>query len=142
MFVRLKRISGRRYAYLVEGKRRGNKVKQVIIGYLGPFYALIPGVPEYVRSKLTRKQIDWNDVNSQLKQIPVTLDELAEMKRGRLRVFFSARGTDIPVQTTPKTPSVLLAQRSAGELSALSKLSARAFQRMFGKTDEGYRMRE
>ena len=141
MFVRLKRISGRRYAYLVEGKRMGKKVKQDIVGYLGPFYALVSGVPESVKSKLTGRQIDWNDVNRQLTQIPVTLDELAEMKRGRFRAFFGARSSDAPLQTTLVAPSALLAQRSAGELSALSKLSARGFQRMFEKTDEGYRMR-
>jgi len=35
MFIRAKKIDGRTYYYLVEGRREGGKVRQKILKYLG-----------------------------------------------------------------------------------------------------------
>jgi hypothetical protein len=35
MFIRVKKIRGREYYYLVENKRHGDRVKQKVLKYLG-----------------------------------------------------------------------------------------------------------
>lgn len=40
-FIAIKKIKGKKYYYLVESKREGNKVKQKNIAYLGSEKALL-----------------------------------------------------------------------------------------------------
>lgn len=49
-FERIKTIKGRKYRYLVEGKRVDDKVKQKVLKYLGP----VEPVKEKKRKKAPR----------------------------------------------------------------------------------------
>jgi hypothetical protein len=83
VFVRVKTISGRRYAYLVEGVREGRRVRQKTLCYLGPLPRLFAGVPDDVAKKAAPLPVDWKKVNDKVRQIPLTPDELSEVRRAR-----------------------------------------------------------
>jgi hypothetical protein len=60
MFVRVKEVRGRRYAYLVEGMRDGARVRQRGVCYLGPVSRAALGVPRklfgaYTTSRSSRR---------------------------------------------------------------------------------------
>ena len=136
MFVRAKRVGGRRYLYLVEGERDGKRVRQKTLCYLGPLSRVASGVPEAVRKGVdARLSVDWKQVNDQIGRIPLTFEELSEARRAQFVASARARG-----QRARPTQGEL--PREGGELSALSKLAEHRFKEMFEETAElAYRLR-
>ena len=136
MFVRVKRIGGKRYLYLVEGKREGEKVRQKTLCYLGPISKLASGVPDRVKRRVdARMGIDWKVVNEGIAVIPLTFEELSEGRRARFAASARARGRRW-------RPSGGDLPRAEGELAALSKLAIRRFKDLFEETGElSYRMK-
>lgn len=129
MFVRIKKIGGRRYAYLAEGVRVGGRVRQRTLCYLGPLVEVAFGVSEERRRKpeLTARP-DWSLVNAKLRAIPLTFDELGRARarryldavKGRRQGFLSG-GTR---------------ERVEGEPDALAAMSRAKFGSMFRKVGE------
>ena len=136
MFVRAKKIKGRRYLYLVEGKRDGDAVRQKTLCYLGPLSKLAAGVPDAVRKGVgARIQVDWKKTEGEIGMIPLTYDELAEARRNQFAASVRTRGER-------RRPNQSNLPRAEGELSALAKLAARRFKETF--EEEGplvYRMK-
>lgn len=87
MFVRIKTISGRRYAYLVEGVREGRRVRQKTLCYLGPLTRLYTRVPYEVVRKAAGLQVDWKRVNDEIRRIPLTPDELSEVRKAQYALY-------------------------------------------------------
>lgn len=134
MFVRVKKVGGRRYAYLVEGVREGGRVRQRTLCYLGPLWKLVSGAPDAVRKKAERFHVDWKKANDEIRQIPLTFDELSEARRAQYALAIRMRRQG--VRTQGDLP------RAEGELSALSALAQARFREMFEEVGEGaYRMR-
>lgn len=136
MFVKAKRVGRRRYLYLVEGKRDGEKVRQKTICYLGAMSKLASGVPVAVRTSVdARLHVDWKEVNDQVARIPLSFEELSEARRAQFAISAKTRGTrgrptqgDLP--------------RAEGELSALSKLAEYRFKELFEERGAlAYRMK-
>jgi len=125
VFVRAKSVRGRRYLYLVEGKREGESVRQKTLCYLGPLSRLASGVPEAVRTSVgERLLVDWKEVNDRIGRIPLTFEELSEARRAQFATSARARG-----QRGRPTQGEL--PRDEGELSALSKLAGSRFKELF-----------
>lgn len=134
MFVRVKKVGGRRYAYLVEGAREGGRVRQRTLCYLGPLVKLVSGPPDDVRKKAERFHVDWKKANDEIRQIPLTFDELSEVRRAQYALAIRMRGQG--VRTQGDLP------RAKGELSVLSTLARAKFREMFQEVGErAYRMR-
>jgi hypothetical protein len=135
VFVRAKRVRGRRYLYLVEGKREGVDVRQKTLCYLGPLSKLASGVPEAVRMSVdARIRVDWKEVNDRIGRIPLTFEELSEARRAQFAASARTRG-ELGHPTQGNLP------RTEGELSALSRLAAYRFKELFEETGElAYRM--
>lgn len=135
MFVRVKKIRSKRYVYLVEGRRIGDRVRQKTLCYLGPISKLIYGVPSDTRTKLDKMfQVDWDKINDKIARIPLTFEELSEARRAQYSVSIGARRQGSRSQGRRR--------RVKGELSALSTLAARRFNEMFEEIGEReYRMR-
>jgi hypothetical protein len=146
MFIRIKRVSGRRYVYLVEGRRNGKSVKQRVVAYLGPFALLATGVPDELRRKAeskSRKKLDWDKITAQINRVPIEIDELGEIRRRGFSTAVWARSFAPPFKPTTRPPfGELLSQRADGELAALTKLAYRRFNEIFEKLDDRtYRLR-
>lgn len=135
MFVRVKKLGLRRYAYLVEGAREGRRVIQRTLCYLGPVSKLVSGVPDDTRRKVgERFQVDWNKINREIGRIPLTFEELSEARRAQYAVSIRTRQAGFRSQGD--------LPRAEGELSALSRLAATKFREMFEAVgDREYRMR-
>jgi len=135
MFVRVKKVRSKRYIYLVEGRRIGDRVRQKTLCYLGPISKLIYGVPSDTKQKVDKIfQVDWDKINEKLARIPLTFEELSEAKRAQYPVFIRTRRPGS--RTQGRRPRV------KGEQSALATLAARRFNEMFeGIGDREYRMR-
>lgn len=135
MFVRVKKLGLRRYAYLVEGAREGRRVIQRTLCYLGPVSKLVSGVPDGTRRKVgERFQVDWNKTNREIGRIPLTFEELSEARRAQYAVSIRTRQAGFRSQGD--------LPRAEGELSALSRLAATKFREMFEAVgDREYRMR-
>ena len=135
MFARVKKIGPRRYVYLVEGVRKGERVSQKSLCYLGPVSKLVSGVPDDTRKKVEEKfQVDWNRINERIGRIPLTFEELSEARRAQYAISIRTRGQGM--RTQGRQP------RIEGELSVLSKLAATRFREMFEEIGERkYRMR-
>lgn len=146
MFVRVKEVAGRRYVYLVEGRRRGGSVRQKVLCYLGPLPSLASGIPEGVKRRVeevTSSQVfDWNKIIEKMKKIPLRFEELSEMRMKRYRLAITARNLKLTLPEVKVTPKIVFRQRSEGELLALSKLAAKRWQHAFEDVGEGrYRLR-
>ncbi len=130
MYVRVKRVGSRRYAYLVKGVREKERVRQKTLCYLGPVAKLGFGVPNDTRRKTEQRfQVNWEKIENGIRQIPLTLEEISLLRRGNLA-------------PTARTRSGPRRSRAKGELSALSKLAAIGFRERFEKIgDREYRMR-
>jgi hypothetical protein len=136
LYVRLKELRGRRYAYLVEGIRDGKRVQQRTICYLGPISRLaVSGVPSRVRDRLgDHPKLDWNSINDKIIRIPLRFEELSLVRGqtylayiGQRRQGFRSRGERT---------------RAEGELAGLAKLAKLRFEEMFEEVGEReYRMR-
>jgi len=146
MYVRVKKISGRRYVYLVEGERRKGKVVQRTRSYLGPLPTIAAGISprtkKRVESNIQRK-LDWDSIAKRVREIPLNFDELNDMKRSQYSLSLKFRNIRLsaakPVSAFPKN---IFRERTPGELEALAKLSAAGFKRTFERIGEReYRMR-
>ena len=135
MFVRVKKVGSRRYAYLVDGVRERKRVRQRTLCYLGPFSKLVSGIPVNTRKKVEKRfQVDWDRINNQLRGIPLTFEELSMARRDQYAVSIRTR------QTGSRSQGDL--PRARGELSALSRLVGIRFREMFEQIGEReYRMR-
>jgi hypothetical protein len=135
MFVRVKQVGSRRYAYLADGVREGRRVRQRTLCYLGPVSKLVSGIPEDTRTRVEKRfQVNWDRVNDQLRQIPLTFEELSMARRDSYAVSIRSRRRGF--RTQGERP------RAKGELSALSRLVATKFREMFEQVGEReYRMR-
>jgi hypothetical protein len=130
MFLRVKKVGSRRYAYLVDGVREGKRVRQRTLCYLGPLAKLGFGIPNDVRRKVERRfQLDWEKIESGIRHVPLALEEISQLRRENF----------IPTARTRSGPR---RSRVKGELSALSELAAIGFRERFEKIgDREYRMR-
>lgn len=131
---------------MVEGKRSEGKVRQRTLSYLGPVPSLALGIPLSKRRKVESKigqKINWNKILEQIRAIPLTLNDLSEIRRNQYALAVRARNLELKSGKDARvTPSEIFAQRNEGELTALAKLSARGFQEIFEKVDDQtYRMR-
>jgi hypothetical protein len=135
MYVRVKEIGPRRYVYLVEGVRKGGRVSQKSLCYLGPIARLASGIPDETKKKVERQlQVDWKRVTESIRRIPLTFDELSEARRAQYATSMLTRSRGL--RTQGNRP------RIEGELSALSKLASTRFREMFEEIGERkYRMR-
>lgn len=147
MFVRVKEVAGRRYLYVVDGRRSGKTVRQRVLCYLGPLSTLASGIPDDVRRRVERENpdiLDWKKIIEQVKRIPLRFEEISDIRKRQYALAVKAR--NLPLKLPPPegrvTPRVVFEQRSVGELSALSRLAARGFQETYEELgDRRYRMR-
>src|SRR2546425_10555926 len=135
MFVRVKKIGLRRYAYLVEGVREGKRVRQKTLFYLGPVSKLASGVPEDTRRRVGKRfQVDWDRTNEEIRRVPLTFEELSQARRMQYAVSIGTRQSGVRSQGG--------LPRAKGELSVLARLAATRFREMFEEIGEReYRMR-
>jgi hypothetical protein len=135
MFVRVKKVGSRRYAYLVNGVRERGRVRQRTLCYLGPISKLVFGIPDNTRKKVEKRfQVDWFRMNDQLRRIPLTFEELSMARRDQYPVSIRTRRAGFRSQGD--------LPRDKGELSVLSRLVAIRFREMFEEIGEReYRMR-
>ncbi|MFQ6095406.1 MAG: hypothetical protein ACE5NN_04620 [Candidatus Bathyarchaeia archaeon] len=147
MFVRVKEVAGRRYLYVVDGRRRGKKVRQRVLCYLGTLTTLASGIPEDMKRRVERENpdiLDWKKIIEQVKRIPLRFEEISDIRKRQYALAIKAR--NLPLKLPPPevkmTPSAVFEQRRDGELSALSRLAARGFRETYEELGEGrYRMR-
>ena len=137
MYPRVKEISGRKYVYLVAGARIRDKVTQRTLAYLGPLSVLAFGIPESTKRKTERKVrelIDWKNLGKRIKRFPVEFNDFDGSRRPslRARAVFRQR---LPrrINAVTRDPSRLLAQRTPGELEALTRIADRNFKSTFRK---------
>ena len=133
MYVRVKKIGSKRYAYLVEGVSKKGKVRQKTLAYLGPLVKIATGVPDEISRRVDGKvrNVDWNKINMDIRRIPLDFDELQEIKRNMLpRVLIGrqSRSQDIGRGNRP---------RVEGELAALTIIARRGFNEMFRTLKDG-----
>jgi len=149
MYLRLKTISARRYAYLAEGERKGNRVRQKTVCYLGSLPAVAAGLSYGKRQKVEsgiQRKLAWAAISDKVSRIPLTLDELDQIRRMRMVSAMKLRNARSR-QTEKKStrvifPNEIFQQRAKGELAALTMLSKAGFEKTFLKTgDREYRMR-
>jgi hypothetical protein len=135
MFVRVKTVGSRRYAYLVDGVREGSRVTQRTLCYLGPVSRLASGIPDNTRKRVEKRfRVNWDRVNDQLRRVPLTFEELSRARRDQYAVSIRTRRRGFRSQGDRP--------RAAGELSVLSRLAAIRFREMFEQVGEReYRMR-
>jgi hypothetical protein len=134
MFVRVKEVRGRRYAYLVEGVRDGARVRQRVVCYLGPVSRVALGVPRKLLTDKGGRPIDWKIVKEAAARIPLSLEELSEARRYGYPTVLSSRRQGFLTRGTR--------QRIEGEEDALSRLAASNFKEIFVQVGRNrYRMR-
>ncbi len=138
MYVRLKKIGSKRYAYLVEGTSVKGRVRQKTFGYLGPVSRVVSGIPLETRVKVDLKipGIDWGKIASAIRAIPLTLEELEDVKRRQFSNVFRWRQSDRRSVNEGGRP------RTEDELYALTLLARKGFNETFQIIGERkYRMR-
>jgi hypothetical protein len=124
VFVRIKRTRGRRYVYVVEGVRKGDRVGQKVVCYLGPLPRVAYGVPAEVAARAARRRdIDWRLVNDAISRIPLTFEELSEARRASHSAAVGARRQGFLTQGSRR--------RVAGEGDALCALASSKFHEIF-----------
>jgi hypothetical protein len=130
MYVRVKKIGSRRYAYLVEGISKNGQVRQKTLAYLGPITKIASGVPDETVKRVNRKigTVDWNKVNMDIRETPLEFEELQEMKRALLPKILANRKKEIGRGNRP---------RVEGELSALTLIARKGFNEMFRTLRDG-----
>jgi len=136
MYVRIKTISGRRYVYLVEGRRENGKVVQRSLSYLGvlPIVALGISVRKKrrIQSRIIQK-IEWSSIANRIREIPLTFEELNELRKYRLSFSLNPRSKRLMPHVRAKHtfPENIFRARKSGELKALAKLAAVGFENAF-----------
>jgi hypothetical protein len=125
VFVRVKWVNGRRYLYLVEGRRDGAVVRQKTLCYLGPLSRLAFGIPEARRKRVSASlAVDWGRVADEIGRISPSFEELAEARKAQFVLAARLRGRN-------GRPSQGNLPRARGELSALTRLAQVRFDQMF-----------
>lgn len=133
MYVRVKKIGSKRYAYLVEGVSKRGKVRQNNLAYLGPLVKIATGVPDEISRKVDGRvrNLDWNKINTDIRRIPLDFDELQEIKRNMLpRVLAGRQNRSVEVGRGNRP-------RVEGELEALTIIARRGFNEMFRTLKDG-----
>jgi hypothetical protein len=134
MFVRVKKVRGRRYAYLVEGVREGARVRQRVVCYLGPVPRVALGVPRKLVMDKEGLPVDWKVVREAAARIPLSLEELSDARRYGYPLVLSSRRQGFLTRGTR--------QRVEGEEDALSRLAASNFKEKFVEVGrDRYRMK-
>ena len=134
MYVRVKVVRGKRYAYLVEGRREGRRVRQKVVRYLGPLARAALGVTGPDEMEGDDGSIDWRKVNLAITKIPLNFQELSEARRIGLPRAVAKEGRAFPSGGTR--------ERVEGEEAALLKLASAKFRQAFIQVGElRYRMR-
>jgi len=133
LYVRVKRIGSKRYAYLAEGVSKNGRVRQKTLAYLGPIVKIVSGVPDEIRRKVDARigNVDWNKINMDIRRIPIEFDELQEIKRNMLPRVLAGRQNrsgDIGRGNKP---------RVEGELAALTLIARKGFNEMFRTLKDG-----
>src|SRR5438552_7150898 len=133
MYVRVKKIGLKRYAYLAEGMSRNGKVRQKTLAYLGPLVKVARGVPDEISGKVDRKvgNVDWNKINMDIRRIPLDFDELQEIKRNMLPKVLARRQNRSGEIGRGNRPRV------DGELAVLTIIAKRGFNKMFRTLKDG-----
>ncbi len=137
MYVRVKKIGSKRYAYLAEGTSTNGRVRQKTLAYLGPIVKVGTGVPDETMRKVDRKlgTVDWNKVNKAIQRVPLEFEELEDMRRSQLPTVLKIR-QGIRSDSRGSMP------RAEGELTALAIIAEKSFREMFERVGERtYRMR-
>jgi len=130
MFVRVKKVRGQRYAYLVEGRREGARVRQRVVRYLGPLSRIAFGMPPPPN---VTEPIDWEAVNRAISRIPLTFDELSAARRFAYPKVLSSRRQGFLTRGVRR--------RVEGEEGAISSLAASNFRQKFVEIERNrYRM--
>ena len=138
VYVRLKKIGSKRYAYLVEGRSENGRVRQKTLAYLGPMVKIAMGVPDEITRKVDSRvgKVDWAKINTQIRKIPIEFEELLEIRRKALPIVLAARQNRSPDAGRGNRPRV------EGELAALTIIAKKRFNEMFKLVGERtYRMR-
>src|SRR5205807_6998609 len=133
MYVRVKKIGSKRYAYLVEGVSKKGKVRQKTLAYLGPLVKIATGVPGEMSRRVDGKvrNVDWNKINMDIRRIPLDFDELQEIKRNMLPKVLARRQNRSGEIGRGNRPRV------DGELAVLTIIAKRGFNKMFRTLKDG-----
>ncbi len=138
VYVRLKKIGLKRYAYLVEGRSENGRVRQKTLAYLGPMVKIAMGVPDEIKRKVDSQvgKVDWAKINTHIRKIPIEFEELLEIRRKALPIVLAAR------QNRSRDTGRGNRPRVEGELAALTIIAKKRFNEMFKLVGERtYRMR-
>ncbi len=138
MYVRVKKIGSKRYAYLAEGISIRGHVRQKTLAYLGPISRVVSGIPSETREKVNRRipDVDWSKIASAIRAIPLTLEELEDVKQSQFSRAFRMRLNDRRSLGRRSIP------RAEGELFALALLARKGFNETFQIIGERrYRMK-
>ncbi len=138
MYVRVKKIGAKRYAYLAEGSSVRGRVRQKTLAYLGPISRVVSGISSETREKIDRRipGVDWSKIASAIRAIPLTLEEIEDVKRNQFSRAFRVQLNDRRSLSRRSVP------RAEGELAALILLARKAFNETFQIIGERrYRMR-
>ena len=138
MYVKLKKIGSKRYAYLVEGRSENGRVRQKTLAYLGPMLNIAMGVPDEITRKVDSRvgKVDWPKINTHIRRIPIEFEELLEIRRKALPIVLAAR------QNRSRDAGQGNRPRVEGELAALTIIAKKRFNEMFKLVGERtYRMR-
>ena len=124
---------------MAEGISENGRVRQKTICYLGPIAKLAAGIPDEIREKVAGRipgSVDWNKLNMAIRDIPLTFEELSDMKRGQLTTVLGIRQNSLQDRGRGSMPRV------EGELSALTMIAKKSFDEMFETVgNRKYRMR-
>ncbi len=133
MYVRIKKIGSKRYAYLAEGRSENGKVRQKTLAYLGPVTKIARGVPDSVMKRVDSHlvAVDWERINISIRDIPLTFEEWQEVKREMIPRVLASR------QDRARETGRGSRARVRGELAALTLIAKKRFGEMFETLKDG-----
>ncbi len=133
MYVRVKKIGSKRYAYLTEGRSVNGKVRQKTLAYLGSLVKIARGVPDVVMRRVDRRlgRVEWDRINMSIRDIPLTFEEWQEVKRDMLPRALATRQDRARERGRGSRP------RIQGELAALTLIARKRFNEMFETLKDG-----
>jgi hypothetical protein len=133
MYVRVKKIGSKRYAYLAEGRSVNGKVRQKTLAYLGSLVKMARGVPDIVMRRVDKRlgRVEWDRINMSIRDIPLTFEEWQEVKRDMLPRELAMRQDRARDKGRGSRP------RIEGELLALTLIARKRFSEMFETLKDG-----
>ncbi len=133
MYVRVKKIGSKRYAYLTEGRSENGRVRQKSLAYLGPVTKIATGVPDSVTKRVNARidGVDWGKINMSIRDIPLTFEEWQAVKLEMLSNALKSRRDRSRDAGRGRRP------RIKGELSALTLIVRKRFAEMFETLKDG-----